>query len=180
MELVKAVTKNERDNIKELYLKAFPKEERKPFSLIVEKQAEGGADMFSIEENGQFAGLAIPAYNDDIVLLVFFAISDTMRGKGCGSKALKLIMDKYRGKRFILEIEDTNAPAPNSDQRIRRKNFYIKNGLINTGLMADVMGVEMEVLGNTNSITFDEYWNVYNKAFGSEISKQIKKVKERK
>ncbi len=176
MELKRANTKEERENVKKLYLTAFPKEERKPFDLITEKQAEGGADIFYLEDNGEFSGLAIPAMDKDIVLLVFFAIADGKRGGGCGSKALQMIMEKYKGKRFILEIEDTSAEAGNKEQRIRRKSFYMKNGLINTGLMANVMGVEMEVLGNTTDITFEEYWNVYENAFGREISEKIGRV----
>ena len=47
---------------------------------------------------------------------------------------------------------------------------------MNTGLMANVMGVKMEILGNTDNITFEEYWNVYENAFGREISEKIKRV----
>lgn len=176
MELIRAVTKEERENVKNLYLTAFPKEERKPFDLIIEKQAEGGSDILYMKDKGEFCGLAIPAIDGDIVLLVFFAVADSKRGGGYGSRALKMIMEKYEGKRFILEIEDTAAKAENSEQRIRRKNFYIKNGLMNTGLMANVMGVKMEILGNTDNITFEEYWNVYENAFGREISEKIKRV----
>ena len=50
MELKRANTKEERENVKKLYLTAFPKEERKPFDLIIEKQAEGGADIFYLED----------------------------------------------------------------------------------------------------------------------------------
>lgn len=180
MELIKAVTKKERELVKELYLKAFPKEERKPFDLIVQGQEQGTVDILCINDEGKFCGLAIPVIDNDIVLLVFFAIADSKRSGGYGSKALKMIMEKYKGKRFILEIEDTAANAENKEQRIRRKNFYIKNGLIDTGFMINIMGVDMEVLGNTTDITFEEHRHVYENAFGREISKQIKKVSERK
>lgn len=176
MELIKAVTKKERELVKELYLKAFPKEERKPFDLIVQGQEQGVADILYIDDEGEFCGLAIPVIDKDIVLLVFFAITDNKRSGGYGSKALKMIMEKYKGKRFILEIEDTAADAENKEQRIRRKNFYIKNGLIATGFMINIMEVDMEVLGNTTDITFEEHRHVYENAFGRDISEKIRRV----
>lgn len=85
-------------------------------------------------------------------------------------------MEKYKGKRFILEIEDIAAAAENKEQRIRRKNFYIKNGLIATGFMINIMEVDTEVLGNTTDITFEEHRHVYENAFGRDISEKIRRV----
>lgn len=177
MKLIKAETHEEKEAVRKLYLKAFPEEERKPFGLLIKSQSQGTADILYIEDdNGEFAGLGIPAIYNDIVILVFFAIADNKRNGGYGSKALNMIIEKYKDKKFILEIEDTSISAPNKDQRLKRKNFYIKNGLINTGVKVSIMGVKMEVMSNTPGINFDEYKNVYKNAFGSEISDKIKKV----
>lgn len=177
MNLIKAQSKEERDRVKALYLSAFPKEERKPFDLIISKQKAGSADILSIIDKGEFCGLAITAQHNDIVILVFFAISDSKRGLGYGSKALQLIAEKYKGKRLILEIEDTKAKADNIEQRLKRKSFYIKNGMLETGLMSNVMGVAMEVMANTKNISYSEYWDVYDHAFGREISDMVKEIK---
>ena len=53
--------------IENLYLSAFPAAERKPFSLLLEKQREGSVEILSLEEDGAFAGLAILVRLDDLV-----------------------------------------------------------------------------------------------------------------
>ena len=45
------------EEVKALYMKAFPPEERKPFSIIEEKVREGSMEILCMEEDGRFLGL---------------------------------------------------------------------------------------------------------------------------
>ena len=84
MKIVKATDERRLELIENLYMRAFPKSERKPFELMVEKQAEGTMELLSIEDENVFLGLAIFAHDKDIALLDYFAISDEFRGQGIG------------------------------------------------------------------------------------------------
>ena len=54
--------------VEELYLSAFPKEERKPFALIEKNSKNGGGEILAIKNSdGEFAGLAITVCSDDLV-----------------------------------------------------------------------------------------------------------------
>lgn len=60
MRLAEAVTERQLRNIGELYSTAFPAEEQKPFSLLLEKRDEGFVELLSIEDEKEtFVGLAI-------------------------------------------------------------------------------------------------------------------------
>lgn len=170
---------NDNDKLKQiekLYLTAFPKSERKPFLIICQKSREGITDILSIEEDGQFLGLAITINFEDKVLLDYFAMDDNKRGKGYGSSALNALIQYYKGRRMIIEIETTSQEADNLEERIRRKRFYHTNGITDLGFMADLFGVRMEILSNGTKVTFDEYLELYVKTYGERMKEFVKPV----
>ena len=178
MKIVKATDENRLKLIEDLYMRAFPKSERKPFKLMVQKQSEGTMELLSIEEENAFLGLAIFAYDKDIALLDYFAISDHMRGQGIGSRAIKALQKIYAGKRFVLEIETTKKPCGDLEMREHRKAFYHRNGLHTMDFDVNLFGVEMEVLSNGNHLNFDEYLDVYKNACGLKFADKIHLIRE--
>ena len=66
---------------------------------------------------------------------------------------------------MVIEIERTEGPqaerAENAGDRIRRKAFYLRNGMTPTGLLVNLFGVEMEVLTCGRELTFEEYHSIY-------------------
>ena len=173
MKIIKATDEHRLQLIEDLYMRAFPKAERKPFQLMVKKQAEGTMELLSIEEENQFLGLAIFAHDKDIALLDYFAISDEMRGQGIGSRAIKALQKIYAGKRFVLEIETTKKPCNDLEMRNKRKGFYLRNGLHTMDFDVMLFGVEMEMLSNADHLNFDEYLDVYKNACGLKYADKI-------
>ncbi len=178
MKIVKATDEKRLKLIEDLYLRAFPKSERKPFSLMIQKQAEGTMELLSIEEENAFLGLAIFAHDKDIALLDYFAISDEMRGQGVGSRALKALQKIYAGKRFVLEIETTKKPCDDLEIRNKRKDFYLRNGLHTMDFDVNLFGVEMEMLSNAEYLTFEEYLDVYKNACGLKYANKIRLIRQ--
>lgn len=160
--------------IEQLYLRAFPANERKPFGVICRKKNEGISDILSIEEKGEFLGLAITINYEDKVLLDYFAVDDKARGKGCGSAALTALTQRYGGRRMILEIESTAQQADNLPERLRRKHFYHKNGMTDLGFQVVLFGVAMEMLSNGTAVTFEEYLDLYVKTYGERMREFVK------
>ena len=178
MKIIKATDEKRLKIIEDLYLRAFPKAERKPFSLMVKKQLEGTMEILSIEEENAFLGLAIFAHDKDIALLDYFAISDEMRGQGIGSRAIKALQKIYAGKRFVLEIETTKKPCNDLELREHRKAFYLRNGLHTMDFDVMLFGVEMEMLSNADHLNFDEYLDVYKNACGLKYADKIHLIRE--
>lgn len=176
---IEVANKEKLEQIKKLYVGAFPETERKPFDFLLQKQKEGVAEVLAIEEE-EFLGLIITLLYKDIVLIDYFAIEETARGNGIGSKVLTLIKEKYKGKRIILEIESPNETSRNQIQRVKRKEFYRKNGFVDTGIYIDVYHVDMELLSNQCSVSFEEYYMLLKCVLGSVMLKEINPVIRKK
>lgn len=176
MELVKVKKISQWLKIYSLYKSAFPRYERKPFSLITGLHKKGNADVWVIENDGFFSGFAITMNSRDLVLLDYFAISPRKRGCGIGSEVLKKLQSIYSGRRFFLEIESVYSETENISERKRRKQFYLSNSMTEMKIMADVFGTHMELLGYDCSVSFEDYQSVYTDNIGKWISGRLKEV----
>lgn len=178
MEL-KKIDKNSSDyqTIKELYLSAFPKEERAPFRMLVSKSKLDFVDWWSIYDNDTYVGMFYVLYNDDLVYLFYFAIMESMRGSGYGTKSLELLKQHYKGKRIFLSIEEVVCTADNYLERVKRKEFYERCGFVSLGSKVKEGGVIYELLGIGGPVNNTEYtelivsWmgKLYAKIIGMEI-----------
>lgn len=150
-----------------LYLAAFPAAERKPFPLIVNQYRKGKMDVWCIEENGCFLGFATTVNGDDLILIDYLAIEKAHRGEGVGSAALTALRKKYAEKGVFLEIESVYEEAPNQQERLRRKQFYLGCGMEPMGVMIRLFGVKMELLGFDCRFDYDQYYRFYMEHLGS-------------
>lgn len=174
LNLVTADAGEKLEQIKALYKTAFPSQERKPFSLLLEKKREGRVEIFSAEDDdGKLAGEAIIFRYGDLVLLAYFAIAESFRGKGIGTDLLEQLLIRYKGCRFVLEIESTKIPAADRQQRQRRKDFYVRSGLDAMSFSVLYYGVELEILTYECDVTFQEYYEVYERIFGPDATQNI-------
>ncbi len=166
--------KQDLNQIQQLYLTAFPSNERKPFPLILQKCAEGSMEILKIEdEKNTFVGLVIMILYKNLAILDYFAIDENMRNLGYGSAVLSLLNERYSNKCMILEIEDPDVPSENTPDRIRRKGFYLRNHMALMPFRVNLFGVEMLILTNGKSVTFEEYHEIFTHVFSPDISKNI-------
>lgn len=173
--------------IKQLYNEAFPANEKKPFWMIKWKHRQKAADVWVLENEGEFSGLAITMNGDDLVLLDYFAISAEKRGQGIGSKALKALQECYKERRLFLEIESVEELSEGQTgqgekpteqeishaERARRKKFYLANGMQELGVNVTLFGVDMELLGYDCKISFAEYRGLYYMTYGNWAAKNV-------
>lgn len=170
MRLIQAKTLKQWIKIYKLYKKAFPKYERKPFWLILRTKHREKTDVWYIEEQQEFAGLAITMNSEELVLLDYFAISDERRGCGIGSESLAMLQLQYAGKKFFLEIESVYEKADNLPERKRRKQFYLTNKMTEMRVMVTLFGVNMELLGYDCQVDFESYYSLYKKLYGKKAA----------
>ena len=104
---------------------------------------------------------------------ISFAVSETERGKGCGSGALQAAKDKYAGQKIFLSIEQLDEEAENYDQRVKRKQFYERNGFKDLNLKLKEASVTYDLLGIGGTVDAKEYERLMGKYLGKLLSKLI-------
>ena len=140
--------------IKDLYRKAFPKEERAPFFVL--KSRDNRADCWSIYDNENWIGFAYVIVYKNLAYLFYFAIDENQRGKEYGSRTIQLLKEEYKDKKLFLAIEPLDENANNYDQRVKRHGFYIKNGLKDLPYKIKEDSVVYSIMG-TEVVYKDEY-----------------------
>ncbi len=170
-------TRRDVRKMKKLYVEAFPKAERRPWWLIAKKRQQGLSDVWAVTADGEFAGMAVTLNCNDRVLLDYFATEARRRGNGIGAAALDLLQKTYADKLFLLEVETTKKPSPEHDLRARRKNFYLRCGMVEMpDYSANLFGVEMEILTTGDRLSFEKYHEIYETAFGNRLAENVVKV----
>ncbi len=162
--------------LRRLYLQAFPAAERKPMWMILKKYRKGVTDIWCIEQDDLFSGLAITINSKDVVLLDYFAVEKNCRGKGIGRAALQAIGKAYEGRGLFLEIESTLGQAENQAQREKRKHFYLSSGLQEFHTTAKLFGVDMELLGVGCHLDYAQYKAFYRDNYSAWAAEHIEEV----
>ena len=175
IKLIDAVTAGMTREVWRLYTEAFPEPERKSPKLMEDKYREGKVDILAVvDETGRFLGEMITVKRGELVLLDYFAISPDIRGGGIGSKSLEKLREYYDDSILILEIESTLEPADNSEQRQRRKRFYLSNGFRPLDWEVILFGIRMEILTSGKYVDYHSYHDIYETAFDRIISDDVK------
>ena len=133
-------------------------------------------EILVLKEYGKRCGFAITAFGQEIVLLDYFAIAEEYRGEGLGSDALLLLRELYRDNQFFLEIEELDSSQPNAMERIRRKNFYLRNGMIETGIHVSLFNVKLELLASRPGLRYEACEEVYREMLGAAYRNMVKKL----
>lgn len=164
--------------MKRIYLESFPKAERKPFKMMRRMAKMGRMELLSIMDGQTFIGLVITVLYQDMVLLDYLAIDPEFTQKHYGSRAVQMIKERYQDRRLVLEIERPDEYAANARARERRKRFYLKNGIVETGIHIVLFGVDMELLTEGKPLTFEEYFAIYEDLLGTHFAKQVVQIAE--
>ena len=165
-------------DIYQLYQKAFPASEKKPFSMIVKMYRKGTSDVWRFTRDGKFAGLIITINGETHTLLDYLAVEGSRRGTGIGTEILRLMRQQYAGKCVFLEIESAYEDCDNRDQRIRRKHFYEKCGMTSMGVFVWLFGVKMELMGFDCSLTYEQYHAFYRDNYNQWAADHIQKAEK--
>ncbi len=169
----KRVTKKlpEYKNIKQLYFRAFPKEERAPFSLMLSRGKRNDVDFIAIYNDGKWVGFIYIINYLDLSYVFYFALNDSERGKGVGSAVLAEIRKMYSGRRFFLALERLDKNSENYAQRLSRSSFYQKNGLVKLNTSIKEGNVVFDSMGFGGEINPDEYKEMMKSYTGFFFSK---------
>lgn len=134
----------------------FPPDELKPLQIMLDAIDKGIYECYGLENESSLVGYAMFVKNDEDYLVDYLAIFDEYRNRGLGGEFLKLLAkEKVNASSILVEVEDPlfAEDSEDKDLRVRRFNFYIRNGLIDTGVKALCFGVHYSLLEfKTNTI----------------------------
>ena len=151
------IQKDDYIKVKELYINAFPKEERLSFFFLKRKVKKGKGKILVIKENKEFIGFMYFIEYKDIVYLLFYAIVSSNRSQGYGSQGLQLFLKQYASKRIFISREILDETSNNYQERVRRRQFYIRNGFVDYPYRIQEVGVTYDVMCVGNCIWPKEY-----------------------
>lgn len=137
---------------------AFPKNERCPLERFFELQKMGlDVDILGFFDNDELLGFFVAMKKGLCAYAWFFAIRNDLRSLGLGTKALSLIFDRYKDYQIVLDFEALDESAPNNEQRIHRKNFYLRNGFKETGYFQYYCETEFEIVCSEIKLDVNSY-----------------------
>ncbi|MBQ2816631.1 MAG: GNAT family N-acetyltransferase [Clostridia bacterium] len=153
-------TSSELGEVKALYERSFPQNERREFDDML-KDTSGLCKVLSYWDEDVFIGFACLLDVGSISHIIYFAVKEHLRDKGYGSKILDCIHKAEKGMRVIVDIESADTDCDNRGQRIKRKEFYIRNGYEETQVKYHWHGDDYEIMSFGGDVTrkeFSEFW----------------------
>ncbi len=165
--------KKEIPNAERLYRQAFPPEERAPFRLLCAKQYLADTDFLSIYAGTQWAGFFYLVNYQNLSYIFYFAVLPEFRGMGIGSRALQKLQKFCQGRKLFLAVEELDSSALNYQERISRKNFYLKNGFPELHRRVQEGSVIYELLGTGGDVTPEEYQKLIRSFTGKFLYRSI-------
>jgi len=134
---------------------AFPSEEYLAPSKLIEMSKEAGFNFLAVYDNDKFAGFVVVKLYKVMAYLFFLAVDEKMRGQGYGSRIIQKIKEIYPDYNHVVDFEMIDKNASNYSQRVKRKNFYLKNGYKETGRFLSYLGVNYEIMATNDNFDID-------------------------
>lgn len=167
---IQPITKelNNFDIVKDLYLSAFPKQERVPPRILMGHTKRDVVKFNAYYDEDVFVGLSYTVTFEDLTYLFFLATRADIRSKGYGSQILDCIKAQHPNSRIVLNLEAQDETADNSEQRKKRREFYFRNGYAPTGMTLEIHGnlLELLFLDEKGTCTKNEYQTLFKKFWG--------------
>lgn len=114
--------------VKKLYFRAFPKYERIPWRWMLFKALFKEASFLAFFDDQKFVGFTYIVHGEGMHYVLFLAVNDQLRSLGYGTRILNAINEMFENDILILDVEKPDVFAENNNQRMRRINFYKRNG----------------------------------------------------
>ena len=98
------IKKHQWPEIKEIYMEAFPKRERKPYLTLRHSVRTGKAVLMTATEEQKLLGFVVLIPYKNMVMVDYLAVSSKIRSKGTGSYIMENVCRQYADKKIVLLI----------------------------------------------------------------------------
>lgn len=93
--------------------------------------------------------------------ILYLAVKKEYRDQGIGSYILNDLAKQYDSKKIIVDIEKIKDTS-NKEQRIKRKQFYLKNDFKETDVFYTWQGEDYVILSKNGIVQKKEFWNFWD------------------
>ena len=93
--------------------------------------------------------------------ILYLAVKKEYRDQGIGSYILNDLAKQYDSKKIIVDIEKIKDTS-NKEQRIKRKQFYLKNDFKETDVFYTWQGEDYVILSRNGIVQKKEFWNFWD------------------
>lgn len=140
-----------------LLSKSIPRNERIPKIAVNVLATREMINYYSFYDANTIVGLIYYMETDKLIYILYLAVNPKIRSKGYGSKILDWIKNKSNGRPLVIDLESIDESAPNIEQRIKRLNFYKKNGFILSNIVIEFRGSKYSLMSTSSNISIDDY-----------------------
>ena len=155
---------------------AFPAKELVPITILRLLSLRKDVSFLSFYDNDLFVGIAYIVRYKWQCFIFYLAVNEEVQGKGYGSKIIAWIKENNKNMSIILDVEAIDSNKDNYKERLKRVEFYHRNGIIDTGYRLYDLGIKYMVLSSKpstfNPNTLVKCWRKY--AFGLYTNKPFK------
>lgn len=129
----------------------FPPDELRPLSNIRLLMGQGKYFCLGCYENGGLSAYACFARAEEAMLLDYYAVEETLRGQGVGSRFLGRLRQmgaELSAPFLLIEAESPESAETPEEQKLRcrRIQFYQNCGCLKTRIYSMLFGVEYQIL----------------------------------
>lgn len=199
------IFKLKKNQVEYLYNKSmkvdFPDNERKPLAMILKGMDNGTYECLGMIDES--ACSSFETYDEllkEIIcytifvksgknyLFDYFAVIGNLRNKGLGTLMLDLIREYYKDADCVFgEVENPEYAKNPEDEsiQIRRMNFYLRNGYVDTGARCWLFGVHYIILeldlgkGHSRKEIEEIYMSHYKSMLPKVLFKTMVKIEDR-
>ncbi len=140
---------------------SFPRSEYFSPKMIL-RMRRFSMELWGLYADGEFVGYMAVRLYEKFAYLMFLCIDPEKRCRGYGSEALAILKGLYPGKQHIVDFEMPDESADNNEQRIRRRNFYLRNGYLETGKVLSYGAGDFEIFCRDPDFDFDLYKKMFS------------------
>lgn len=154
------------DEIIALYKRSFPENERRDLTPILKDESDDD-ELLGLIDNDEVLGFVVLLNHNDIAHIIYFAIEEKYRDHGYGSKIIQMIKERYPDKRILADVEEPEEDCDNIEQRIKRINFYLRNGFKKSDVYYEWLDEDYMIMvanGDIDDKEFSDFWDyIYTK-----------------
>ena len=175
---LKTLTKDQLSNLyNDRMRKDFPPSELKPLFVMLDAVDKGIYEALGLYDGEEMVGYSCLVKEGTDSLVDYLAIYPEKRNNGIGSILVKLLSEHMDGAgSIIIEVEDPDYARDDEDRklRIRRMDFYLRNGCFDTGVRAKCFGVEFILLRmGKEKFEKQKCWDTYSSIYRSILPKDM-------
>ena len=141
------------------------------------KRRKNDNELLGFYLDNRFIGFTNLLFYKDLCYMFFLAVSPEYRNEGFGSQIIQEAFKEYPDKTYVLCYDEVDEKYSDNNLRIRRRNFYLRNGFKDNNLKTLEYGVRYDtVYHGHHQVPFEDYLGLMIHCYGPLAEKYIKKA----